>query len=588
MGGKIQVLSENIIHKIAAGEVIERPASIVKELLENAIDAQAGRISATLKAGGRQALVVADNGVGMTREDLLLCACRHATSKMASPMDLFNIHTLGFRGEALASIGAISQLTIETRAREENEGTRLVVEGGLRRQVQPMGRAVGTTVGVRQLFFNTPARRKFLRSVDTEIRYITQTLMQLAAGYPHIGFTLEHQERAIASYGPSTPTQRAAEILGLESGVLLEVAWEEEGIRVQGVLSPPAACRKTRGRQFLLVRGRPVVARKLCEALYRGYGGLLPEDRHPSFVVWLELDPAQIDVNVHPTKREIRFADEAGVAQVIEAGVRKALDLPETNYFLYERNTSQPVRIGESAAWQNDAEQVTEAGSSGDPARQLSLSLLTPQVPKVERWGGQIGQGEKAPGLSQAGPLCQLHDRYLLVLVEDGLVLMDQRAAHERILYEENLAALSGGGAQGQTLLFPLTVQLDPGEWAVLQEALELLGSLGFAIREFGRRTILVESVPVELRNWGEGEMLYKILSDVQEEKQAGSELRQAVAMSCARRAAVGSPQALSREEMEFLLDRLMKTQDPFTDPRGRPTMVKVALKDLDRMFGRA
>ncbi|MFC1526716.1 DNA mismatch repair endonuclease MutL, partial [Candidatus Latescibacterota bacterium] len=330
---KIQILSESMIRKIAAGEVIERPASVVKELVENALDAAARRVDITVREGGRQGITVSDDGSGIAREDVELCAERHATSKMRAPTDLFGIATLGFRGEALASIGAVSRLEIETRTAGNEEGTRLVIEGGVRRELAGIGRDLGTTVSVRNIFYNTPARRKFLRHVETEMRHITRAVVQLAASSPEVAFRLVHQDRELLHYLPAERQERAGELLGLDPEDLLGVEGQGEGMSVHGLVSTPGQCRRTRTRQYLMVQQRPVAAGSLSRALYSGYGGLLPHNAHPLYALWLEMDPRQVDVNVHPTKREVRIANERAVRELLQTAVREALDMPETARF---------------------------------------------------------------------------------------------------------------------------------------------------------------------------------------------------------------------------------------------------------------
>ncbi|MDE2706762.1 MAG: DNA mismatch repair endonuclease MutL, partial [Gemmatimonadota bacterium] len=328
MASTIHVLDESLIGKIAAGEVVERPASVVKELVENSIDAGATKIRAEIKAGGKQSIVVTDDGSGMNREDIALCTRRHATSKMASVADLFRIQTLGFRGEALASIGAVAHLVIESRAQEDEAGTRLVVEGSIEREMHSIGRARGTTIVVKNLFFNTPARRKFLRSVDAEARHVAQTIIHLAASYPALGFELEHQDRQVLNYTPASRRERAAELLGIQTAPvaeLLDLAHEEEGLRIEGVLAGPEHCGRSKGKQYLIVQGRPISSRLIASAVQRCFEGLLPEGHHPVFMLWIEMDPKKIDVNVHPTKREIRLANEGQLTAAIESSVRKSL-----------------------------------------------------------------------------------------------------------------------------------------------------------------------------------------------------------------------------------------------------------------------
>ena len=599
--GKIQVLSENIIHKIAAGEVIERPASVVKELVENSLDAQAQRVAVEVKAGGRQDITVVDDGFGMSFDDALLSVKRHSTSKMKSPSDLFAVSTLGFRGEALASIGAVSRMTIETRSAEDKQGTRIVIEGGIEREKGPVARAIGTTISVRNIFFNTPARRKFLRHIETENRYITQNLVQLSAAHPEVGFDLVHQDRNILNMLPGSRLERARELLESEPDSLLEAKLVDEGIEVNAFVSVPAQCRRSRGKQYLVVRGRPIFSRGLNQAVYSGYGGLLVEN-HPSFIVWLDLDPRKIDVNVHPTKREVRFADQRRVGAVIQAAVRQALDMPEMEVFNYTKssNTEKHIKISEdSSKTKSENQHFNSHSSSLDfnfseasaDDKQLSLSLLAPSVPGAESLvGANHGDAVDKQVLAELETLptiWQVHNKYIIVPIKEGILIVDQHVAHERIRYEEALENLEAEGMGAQQLLLPLTLNLNLVEMEVVREAQELFYQLGFNVREFGPGVVIVESIPVELKNWGEGEVFHKIVSELLEEKEIRNTLQEAVAASYACHTSIRAGERLKQDDMQVLIKRLLGAREPFVCPHGRPIIVKIPLVELDRLFGR-
>ena len=599
--GKIQVLSENIIHKIAAGEVIERPASVVKELVENSLDAQAQRVAVEVKAGGRQDITVVDDGFGMSFDDALLSVKRHSTSKMKSPSDLFAVSTLGFRGEALASIGAVSRMTIETRSAEDKQGTRIVIEGGIEREKGPVARAIGTTISVRNIFFNTPARRKFLRHIETENRYITQNLVQLSAAHPEVGFDLVHQDRNILNMLPGSRLERARELLESEPDSLLEAQLVDEGIEVNAFVSVPAQCRRSRGKQYLVVRGRPIFSRGLNQAVYSGYGGLLVEN-HPSFIVWLDLDPRKIDVNVHPTKREVRFADQRRVGAVIQAAVRQALDMPEMEVFNYTKssNTEKHIKISEdSSKTKSENQHFNSHSSSLDfnfseasaDDKQLSLSLLAPSVPGAESLvGANHGDAVDKQVLAELETLptiWQVHNKYIIVPIKEGILIVDQHVAHERIRYEEALENLEAEGMGAQQLLLPLTLNLNLVEMEVVREAQELFYQLGFNVREFGPGVVIVESIPVELKNWGEGEVFHKIVSELLEEKEIRNTLQEAVAASYACHTSIRAGERLKQDDMQVLIKRLLGAREPFVCPHGRPIIVKIPLVELDRLFGR-
>jgi DNA mismatch repair protein MutL len=601
----IQRLPESLVRKIAAGEVIERPASVLKELMENALDAGARRLRIDVVDGGRQLIRIVDDGSGMSREDVELSVERHATSKMRSPTDLFTISTLGFRGEALASIGAVSRLTIETRLQGEDEGTRLVVEGGVRREAGAAAHDVGTSVEVQNLFFNTPARRKFLRHTETEMRYLTQAVVQLAAACPEVAVRLVHAGRDVLDLRPGERRERAAEILQADEDDLLwvEGAGGREGeIRVEGLLTPPGLCRRSRTRQYLVVRRRPIQSRPVTNAVYGGYGSLLPQGAHPQFLLWVDLDPRSLDVNVHPTKREVRFAREAEVRQAVQEAVREALRVPEAPSFAGVRPTATPD-AGPAPESSGEAVDRPAEGTgfrvAETPARaftgerdpelaQMSLSLLPSTAPTGESVRrDEAGESLVRSAAQNTGAVLQIHDKYLLLPIQEGLLVVDQHAAHERVRFEQVQDLLEGEGQSSQQLLMPLTIDVSPVEMQAFQSHREMFERLGFVVREFGPTTLLVEGIPPELRRWGEGDLFYQILSDLIDELEARSEARDAMAASMACHTSIRAGDRLDRRESEALVTRLLGAREPFACPHGRPILVKIPLNEFDRLFHR-
>ena len=597
----IHRLPENLVSKIAAGEVIERPASVVKELVENALDASATRISIEVSNGGQHGIRVSDDGVGMSREDAAICVERHATSKLHSPSDLFGITTLGFRGEALASIGAVSRMDIETCRSGDAEGSTVSVEGGVRRDVSPAARAPGTTIEVRNLFFNTPARRKFLRQVDTESRYITQVIVQLAVAYPGIGFRLVNQEREVLNLASSDRRERTAEVFGLKEDELLHGLREEEGVKIETLVSLPEACRRRRGKQFAIVRERPIVNKGLSCAVYDGYGGLLSHGAHPQFAVFLDVDPAKVDVNVHPTKREVRFSEERRVVGVVKSTVRSSLDMPETTSFTTagdggrsfgNATFSETSSSYESSSSTFDVDperlpRVSRVDLAADEG-QMSLSLVPPTMPAGSRLVGEGSESAAAmDDIAAATAMWQVHNKYIITTIKDGIAVIDQHVAHERIRYEEVLNVIGQESAATQQLLLPLTLELNPVEMDSYREAHLLFESIGFGVREFGPHSVIVDSLPVDLRNWDDGNVFRQIVADLLEELKARSEATEALAASVACHTSIRAGERLSAEEMNTLVKRLLKTKEPFVCPHGRPIIIRIPLNELDRLFGR-
>ena len=598
---KIIQLENNVIDKIAAGEVVERPASVVKELVENSIDAGAKRIDVRISAGGKQSIVVSDDGYGMNAEDVKMCVLRHATSKMRSPADLFDIHTLGFRGEALASIGGVSYMTIESRQENDQEGNRLVIEGGAVRECQPVGRAVGTTISVRQLFFNTPARRKFLRHVDTEARHINQVIIALAAGYPEISFTLDHQDRNMLHFISAKKIDRVVDLLGLSQGQIVEVNYESEGIQIVGGISKAEEAVKTKSKQHWIVRGRPINSKSMTDALYKGYGNWLPEGQHPAFVCWVDLDPKQIDVNVHPAKREIRIANERALNEKIQTIIREAVSSSEERVFRIDNTsmvegTLNPItfsisdEIKEEKSPNNEKRETRENiewvhwNFDRESQSEQSTLLLESGPPQLE---DIVGTSLQKQGLSIEN-IWQVHGRYLIVPLRDALLVADQQAAHERILYEEAAGQKEKDSTPIQQLLFPLVVQLGREEYTLALDWMEVLKKIGFDLRDFGENSIVVDGIPSQLKNWNEGEILRHILADVLDGGNSPKQpQRESLFLSFAKHGAVRDGMKLEDQEMISILKKLMECDEPYFCPRGRPTMVKVLRRDIDKLFGR-
>ncbi|MDE2735592.1 MAG: DNA mismatch repair endonuclease MutL [Gemmatimonadota bacterium] len=596
MASTIRVLDESLIGKIAAGEVVERPASVVKELVENSIDAGAAKIRVEIKAGGKQSIVVTDDGSGMNREDIALCVRRHATSKMASVADLFCIQTLGFRGEALASIGAVAHLAIESRAKEDEAGTRLVMEGGIEREMHSIGRARGTTIVVKNLFFNTPARRKFLRSVDAEARHVAQIIIHLAAGYPTLGFELEHQDRRVLNYAPASRRERAAELLGAPVAKLLDLAHEEEGLKIEGVLAGPEHCGRSKGKQYLIVQGRPISSRLMASAIQRCFEGLLPEGHHPVFMLWIDMDPKKIDVNVHPTKREIRLANEGQVIAAIENSVRQSLRLPDVQSFVYaaaprlrpdstprfsgDSSTAggepTPVRVGEPASpvlQRMPASGEPRAAATRDADDQLALTFVTPAAAKLV--------------VAEDAAMWQVHNQYILVEVADGLLFVDQQAAHERINYDRAMAQIDGVAGESQQLLFPIQLEMGAADFETFNQVRGDIAKLGFVVRDFGSQTVLVEAVPAELDRFGDGDVFYQLLNDVCDGQNSGRSWREALVLAYARKASIKKGQKLNSEEMIHLINELLKADSPHISPTDKPIMARMKLSDMERLLRR-
>jgi DNA mismatch repair protein MutL len=589
----IHLLSPEVASQIAAGEVVERPASVVKELVENSLDAGAKHITIHVRQAGQRLVEISDDGSGIPEEELPLSVARHATSKLSSAEDLFMIRTLGFRGEALASIGSVSHLTITSRVAGAVTGKRLWVEGGEGGALQPVGVPVGTVVSVEDLFFNVPARLKFLKHPTTERRHIDEMVTHYALAYPNVQFRLYQDDRpSLMTSGNGNRREILATLYGVEvARQMLEVMAEEEELSVKGFISPISLTRSNRREITFFVNGRPVQDPALGTAIVQAYHTLLMVGRYPLCVLFLLLPPESVDVNVHPTKAEVRFKNSDLVFRGVQRAVRRAL-LAHT-----------PVpSLGGSLHWQA-GQSLQGFGKQVDPAWTISADLnehplqSTPSL--IQASGRQHRQvslaGSGVPLLRLVG---QIASTYLVADGPDGLYLIDQHAAHERVLFENFMAIWAGGSQPGdgsqvskipaQVLLQPVTVDLPSASARLIEEQLPTLNRLGFKVELFGKGSFLVRSIPSLLVGMDPAAALAVIIEDFEEDEtplQAETEAR-LIARVC-KRAAIKAGQSLSLEEQKALLNDLEACQSPRTCPHGRPTMIHLSVDLLERQFGR-
>jgi DNA mismatch repair protein MutL len=589
---RIRVLPDGVVNQIAAGEVVERPASVLQELVDNALDAGASRIEVTIEAAGQERIAVADDGRGMTREDALAALERHATSKIEHLEDLERIASLGFRGEALPSIAAVSRLVVET-APAGGEGTVLRVEGGRVTAVERAARATGTTVDVRQLFFNTPARKRFLKSHATEQAHIVQRLVEPALSRVEVAGRAAHGPRSILSLAPARDLRER--LAGLYDTAYVDTllpidALVHDGISVDGMTQRPAAAATSRRRQFVFVNGRPVDAPDILRAVLRGYRSTLPAGSRPDVFLAIRIDPAAVDVNVHPAKREVRFRDPSGVAAVVEEAIRAALGagpavasrVPVVRASRRSAGgpASRPMRVSEPGG------EGAGNGSLNAGPDQLAL-FVTRRAREAERPAASV-VADLDRAAVEAG-LWQLHDRFILAQTGRGLAIIDQHSAHERILYEEVVADLREGERPAQRLLFPLVLHLTPVQRATWESYRGLIRRLGFEIEPFGGDAIAVSAVPAFRHAFDPESALAGLLDDHSEPGGGSADMNQheRVARLFACKAAIKAGSPLAREEMAELIDRLFATRLPYDDVHGRPAVLQIGLDDLDRHFGR-
>lgn len=572
----IVILDESVASKIAAGEVIERPASVVKELVENALDAGARRVTVEVREAGRALIQVCDDGCGMSREDAVLALQRHATSKIRSADDLFAIRTFGFRGEALPSIAAVSHLVLITRPRESEAATRLVAVSGEVVELEEVGAPPGTDVKVSRLFTNVPARLKFLRRDEAEMAHIADTFTRFLFSHPEVALTLTRDDRAVIQH-PGSADLRAAVLAAWGrdcAEAMVPVALAAPGISVRGLISNPSLHRATRGRQFLYVNQRWVRNRALTHAVEEAYSHVLPEGRHPAVVLLVEVNPAAVDVNVHPTKAEVRLHQEWEVHHVVSRAVKEALG-----------SVGAAPRVGLTRVAGPLAPSPPSPQGRGDQGALPMGWAGTLAAPGVLSPAFQSAQGESL----ELRPLAQLRQTYILAESRQGLLLVDQHRAQERVLYERFVQARLSRQGAGQALLEPVVVQLGPREAAVVAEEMDDLSALGFALEPFGRDAYLVRAVPIALARDDPADLVRDLAEDLAAEGdgRALERRRERLLVTLSCRSAVKAGDVLVYEETVELLRDLAATARPYTCPHGWPIVMTISNFEIDRKFNR-
>ena len=587
--GKVRILTDRVANQIAAGEVIERPGSIVKELVENALDAGAASVEVEIERGGKSLIRVSDDGCGMDRRDAEIAFQRHATSKISSLEDLEGIASFGFRGEALPSIAAVSRCRLVTRGGQSAGGTEVVVEGGALRGIQDHPRGKGTVVEVRDLFFNTPARRKFLKADSTETGHALETVCRAALSVPRVRFLFRSGGKVLldlpAASAPGSERTRSERILGPESsGALLDLAGEREGVRLAGWIGRPSVHRGNRSQIHLFVNRRWVKSVSLAYALQQGFHGRLMDGRYPVAVLFIDLDPARVDVNVHPTKQEVRISQESAVAELIRDTARGRLSA--------EGNLA-PVLPALSA----------EPAAHGRPVKEYPLIkpepaagwavLDKPDGPAILPPG--LGPDLSKPASVRGGPritrvLGVIHRTYIVAETEEGFLILDQHAAHERVVFEALLRNIRTGQAQRQMVFLEQPLEIHPRQKELFRRSLPLLERLGFEIDRFGEGTWAVRACPAALGEIDSAELIANFLDRVEEgnlRTTLEDHEEAAAALTACKRNSVKAGDPLEPHEMRALLERLSSCENPFNCPHGRPVFFAQTLSQLETQFKR-
>ena len=615
MADIIQLLPDSVANQIAAGEVVQRPASAVKELLENAIDSGADKVQLIVKDAGKALIQVIDNGCGMSITDARMCFERHATSKVRKAEDLFAIRTMGFRGEAMASIAAISQVEMKTKRHEDEVGTLIEIEGATFVKQEPVGTANGTSICIKNLFYNTPARRNFLKSNPAEMRHIIDEFQRVALAKPHIAFSLHHDGLEVYRLPGATIKQRIVHLFGNNYNErLIPVEEETTIINLKGFIGKPEFAKKTRGEQFFFVNDRFIKDAYLNHAVNKAYQELLPDDNFPLYVLFIDIDPAKIDVNVHPTKTEIKYLDERSIYAIIHAAVKRSLgrfNISPTIDFNQETGFSNMISklapediVPPSIAFNPE---FNPFGNTKTATREIPFLRNQSQgnMAPSKNWGSlyevsnhqlpaqaaiDLGSQKNDTYEPVMKQFMQLHNRYIVSQIKSGVMIIDQQAAHERVLYERFLLHLEDRKGASQQSLFPQTVTLSPNDYELAKSLLDDIKSLGFEVREFGKNTLVIEGIPVDLgsTNINETQLFEHLIEGFKNSQQELKlDKRDALARSMAKNSAIKSGTSLGQQEMNTLIEELFACKTPNFSISGKPVIQTIALTEIAEKFDR-
>ena len=590
----IRVMPPELSNKIAAGEVIQRPGSVIKELLDNAIDAGADQIKIVVQNAGRTLLQVIDNGCGMSKEDLRPCFQQHATSKIESIDDLYRIQTLGFRGEAMASIASIAQVEVRTKRHEDESGFLMEVWGGKEKRYEPVATDNGTSVSVRNLFYNIPARRQFLKTDATEFRHILRTIHHAALAHCNIAFEVVADTDVIYQLPVQPIEQRIADLFGKQYRASV-IPFEEETsyVKIHGLVGDPKLAKKSRGEQFIFVNRRPVQHRYLVHIILNLFDMWTKQGEYPFFAVFLEIDPSKIDVNVHPAKEEVKFDDERSIVQLTRSVVKKALN---SHFMVPDLEDSQyePDHFGQFDTTVNfgGAQGDVKSGQPMQFSSRINNDLVQGRGDDFARklFSDENANEEKNAQSGRPDALVrgfwQLHDRFILTQTRTGLCLIDQNAAHKRIIYEKALSATEEALPGTQQLLFAQTVEFSASDFALLKELLPVIQRMGFSIQLLSGNTAIINGVPADIDIGDEKSVLRDMLHEYQElTRKVKLDTRHKIAISFASKTAIPRGRKLSALEMETIIDQLFACSEPYQDPLGKPTLTIVSLDEIMNRF---
>lgn len=624
MADIIKLLPDHIANQIAAGEVVQRPASVVKELMENAIDAGGKNIKLIIKDAGKTLIQIIDDGIGMSETDARMSFERHATSKIKTAEEIFSIRTMGFRGEALASIAAVAQVELKTKQHGRELGTQIIIHGSEIISQEPCQAVAGTSISVKNLFYNIPARRNFLKADNVEMRHIVDEFQQIAMAHPNIFFSLHHNGEKVYHLPPGNQRQRIVGIFGQKSNhALIPISEETDILKISGFIGKPEFAKKMRGEQLFFVNNRYIKSNYLHHALMLAYEDLLPEKMYPLYVVFFEMDPALIDVNVHPTKQEIKFENERLVYNYLRVAARHGLaqhSITPSIDFEVDHNfgyINDELHSKENKIEQSDnrfESKLSDVMGKSDitfNSGSFIKSKSSLEKSNLENWeklyeglleGHQKGENPEkisfesemsevvAQGVNNSEEfvpkqLYQLHNSFIISPLKTGFILIDQAAAHQRILFEQYIKNLEMNEPIVQTQLFPQTIELAPSQSELLSGILSELNNLGIDIREFGKNTFVVNGLPVEMKEFNEQMLIEELLENYQNGLSLKLEVRNNIARSLAKQTSIKQGKVLNQQEMQRIADMLFACEHPFTTPNGKKTFIKFEMDDILKKF---
>lgn len=607
MADIIRLLPDSVANQIAAGEVIQRPASAVKELLENAIDAGATKIQLILKDAGKTLIQVIDNGSGMSDTDARMAFERHATSKISSAEELFSLHTKGFRGEALASIAAVAQVELKTKPEKQELGTLLTIEGTKVTSQEACAYNGGSSISIKNLFFNIPARRNFLKSDPVETKHIIDEFERVALAHPTVAFSMHHNNNELFNLPSSSLRQRIVGVFGNKYNEKLAPIEEQTDIvKISGFIGKPQYAKKTRGEQFFFVNNRFIKSSYLHHAILAAYDNLIPSDQHPSYFIFLEVDPKTIDINIHPTKTEIKFEDEKAIYAILRSATKHSLGQYNISPTLDFERDPQFDALPKSTNIKAPTIEVDPTFNPFDEkpkGSSKSEASYTPQVRKTKQQNWEVLfddvdkkertfqteqysiENDDSSTFSAEKTSYQLHGKYILNHIKTGFMIIHQQRAHSRIIYEKLLEQLENQSTASQQLLFPQQISLSTQDYTLIKDINEDLKSIGFDINDFGKNTVIIQGAPVGMEDGEIEPAIEKILEDLKSGNTNKNKTKEVLAKSIAKSMAIKQSKNLQQGEMNNLIDELFACKLPYNAPNGKPTLITLTLDELDKRF---